>query len=289
MVISKSQNINIAQSLDILCNNFAWECWPTLTETFANKSHQQIQPSEQLFHSRNLYGLLGVRGTEDSYGVDSDVTISLEGISHSPAQAAVDSLEIICFKNFTIPVNETVWNGYRLWVAGVVARLPILAIMDGNTALPRIAQGPHPNQTAGTAFTYKTLEVGWFRVGVIAASITIGQLLAIGIVLNYCKGIYTRDDSHLATAVLLKTAINTPGFDGNKLMTGKELAVSLDHVLEARVGEARVSEARAREARARAARVSYGSWEGQEGGPPEVDLAPGLDAKFPPFPPEHQS
>ena len=233
--------------------------------------------------------MLGVHGYWESYGKDTNVDITLNGISNSPAQAAVDSLEIICQQNFTMPLNETVWNGYRLWISGVVARLPILAIMNGNTALRKIARGPHPNQTAGTAFTYKTLEVGWLRVGVIAASITIGQLLAIGIVLNYCKGIYTRDDSHLATAVLLKTAINTPGFNSSRLTTGKELAASLDHVLEARVGEARVSEARAREARARAAQVSYGSWEGQEGGPPEVDLAPGLDPKFPPFPPEQQS
>lgn len=289
MVILRSQNINITISLDILCNKFAWECLPTLTETFATESHQQIQLREQLFHFRNLYGMLGVRSTGDSYSVDPDVTISLDGLSNSPAQAAVDSLEIICSQNFSMPLNETVWNGYRLWVSGVVARLPILAIMDGNTALPKMAQGPHPNVTTSTVSTFKTLEVGWLRVGIIAACITFGQLLVIGIVLNYCKGIYTRDDSHLATAVLLKTAINTPGFDASKLKTGKELAESLDHVLEARVGEARVSEARAREARARAARVSYGSWEGQDGGVPEVDLAPGLDAKFPPFPPGQRS
>ena len=48
-------------------------------------------------------------------------------------------------------------------------------------------------------------------------------------------------------------------------MTGKELAVSLDHILEGG--------------------VSYGTRTGQEGGPPEVDLASGLDAKFPLLPP----
>jgi len=161
-----------------------------------------------------------------------------------------------------MPLNETVWNGYRLWVSGVVARLPILAIMDANTALPKIARGPHPNQTDGTAFTYKALEVVWLLVALIAASITIGQVLAILTVLYYCNGIYTRDDSALATAELLKTIINR--FDGGKLMTGEELAESLDSVL--------------------GAPVSYGTREGQVGGPPEVDLASGLDAKFPPFP-----
>ncbi|PUU83786.1 hypothetical protein B9Z19DRAFT_1118710 [Tuber borchii] len=139
--------------------------------------------------------------------------------------------------------------------------------MHANTALPKIARGPHPNQIDGTPYTYKTLEITWLRVALIAASITIGQLLAIMAVLYYCNGIYTRDDSHLATAELLKTVITR--FDGGKLMTGEELAVSLDDVLRAP--------------------VSYGTREGQDGGPPEVDLASGLDAKFPPFPPGQRS
>ena len=47
-------------------------------------------------------------------------------------------------------------------------------------------------------------------------------------------------------------------------MKGEELAVLLDRVL--------------------GAPASYKTKEGQHGGPPEVDLARGLDAKFPPFP-----
>ena len=265
--ILRHQNINIATFLDILCGSFAWECWPTLTETIATKSPQPIQPREQLFHNKDLYGSLGVRSDTDSLGTDEEVTIYLDGISNSPAQAAIDSLDIICFQNFTMPLNQTVWNGYRLWVSGVVARLPILAIMHANTALSKIARGPHPNQIAGTPFTYKVLEVGWLRVGLIAASITIGQLLAILTVLYYCSGVYTRDDSALATAELLKTVITR--FDGGKLMTGEELAASLDDVL--------------------GAPVSYGTREGQDGGLPEVDLASGLDAKFPRFPPGQRS
>ena len=266
MVISRSQSINITMSLDIGCDSFAWECWPTLTETVATKSYSPIQPGKLLFNSRNLYGLLGVRGnTEKYYGIDTNATIYLDGVGNSPAQAAVYSLDRICYHTISLPLNETVWNSYRLWVSGVVARLPILAIMHANTALSRIAPGAHPNQKTPTPYTNTTLEVKWLHVGIIAVSITIGQLLAIGAVLYYCKGIYTRDDSHLATAELLKTVINTPGFDGSRLMTGKELAVSLDHILKAG--------------------VSYGTRAGQDGGPPVVDLATGLDAKFPPFPP----
>jgi len=265
MVISRSQNINIP-SLDIGCDSFAWECWPTLTETVDTKSYSPIQPGKPFFNSRNLYGLMGVRGSaDDYYGMDTNATIELDGIGNSPAQAAVDSLDRICDQKISLPLNETVWNGYRLWVSGVVARLPILAIMHANTELSKIAKSSHPNQIDPTKHTDKTLEVKWFRVGVIAASIIIGQILAIRAVLYYCKGIYTRDDSHLATAELLKTVINTPGFDSSKLMTGKELAVSLDHILKGG--------------------VIYGTRAGQDGGPPEVDLASGLDTKFPPFPP----
>ena len=252
-------------SLDIGCDGFAWECWPNLTETVATKSYLPIQPSKLFFNSRNLYGLLGVRGNEEKYyGMGTNATIYLDGVGNSPAQAAVDSLDKICDQTISLPLNETVWNGYRLWVSGIVARLPILAIMNANTALSKIANSPHPNHTAPTTHTDKTLEVKWLPVGIIAASIIVGQLLAIGAVIYYCKGIYTRDDSHLATAELLKTVINTPRFDSSKLMTGKELALSLDHTLKEG--------------------VSYGTRAGQDSGPPEVDLATGLDAKFPPFP-----
>ncbi|PUU83783.1 hypothetical protein B9Z19DRAFT_1038355 [Tuber borchii] len=249
----------------ILCSGFAWECRAALTETIGSKSDQPIQPRERFFHPTKLYGLLGIRSQAYTYNADTQVNITLDGLSNSPAQAAVDSLDIICSSNITMPLNQIVLNGYPLWVSGVVARLPILAIIEANKALPKIAQGPHPDRIYGDPYTHTTLEVKWLHVGVIAASITIGQLLAIGAVLYYCNGIYTRDDSHLATAELLKTVINTPGFDGSKLMTGKELAVSLDHFLEGG--------------------VSYGTRAGQDGGPPEVDLASGLDAKFPPFPP----
>jgi len=232
-------------------------------ETVASKPQQLIQPHERHFHPTSLYGLLGMTGEVYSYSTDKKITLSLDGISHSPAQAAIDSLDIICNQPFIPPLNVTVWNGYRLWVSGVVARLPILAIMHANTALPRIARGPHPNQTAGTAYTYKSLEVNWLRILLITGAIMIGQILAIFVVVNYCNGVYTRDDSYLATAELLKTVINR--FDGGKLMTGEELSVSLDRVL--------------------GASVSYGTRVGQGSGPPEVDLASGLNSNFPPFPP----
>ena len=164
-------------------------------------------------------------------------------------------------------LNETRWNSYTLWISGLVARLPILAITHANTVLPRYTRDTHSSQTSGTAYLHTILEVNWRRVTLIAVSITVGQILAILTVLYYCNGVYTRHDSHLATAELLKTVVNR--FDGGKLMTGEELAVSLDRALGG------VS-------------VSYGTMKGQDGCPPEVDLASGLNGDFPPFPRKRQ-
>ena len=67
---------------------------------------------------------------EHEYGMDTFID--------SPGQAAIDSIDEIFQQNFTMSLNETVWNGYRLWISGVVARLPILAITHSNTHCPRL-------------------------------------------------------------------------------------------------------------------------------------------------------
>ncbi|PUU83791.1 hypothetical protein B9Z19DRAFT_1071646 [Tuber borchii] len=253
----------------IVCSEIAWECSPTLTETVANKSSQ---PHQRLFHSASLYALpasgkMG-RFTPEDLTKEDNFTYSVY-VNQLPSSQtgpnALDGLngpEPICFPHFTMPLDKIRWNTYTLWVSGLVARLPILAITYENTAHPQYTRDTHSNRTAGTAYLHTTLEVNWNRVTITAASIGVGQILAILIVLSYCNGVYTRDDSHLATAELLKTVITR--FDGGKLMTGEELAVSLDRAL--------------------GVSVSYGTREGQDGGPPEVDLASGLDLNFPPFP-----
>ncbi|KAG0634071.1 hypothetical protein HOY80DRAFT_1100964 [Tuber brumale] len=246
----------------ILCENIAWECWPTLTETIDDNESLQIQPHEKFFPPTDLYRLLTVDIDEHNFWVNGGYAY-LSTYRGSFSEVGVgDGMSQLCDPGLFESQNETVWNGYYLWMAGLVARLPVLAIMHANTALPQFARGPYPNQTAGTAYLHTSLEVNWFRVVLIAVSITAGQILAILAVLGYCAGVYTRDDSHLATAELLKTVITR--FDDGRLMTGEELAASLDDVLKAP--------------------VSYGTRKGQDGGPPEVDLASGLDANFSPFP-----
>ena len=251
-------SINIITSLDIVCGRLAWECWPTLTETTTNESHQ-IQPHEHLFHPTHLYWLLAQRNSFDSHHIAGYVF--LVDSSASSGSPALDGVDRICEQIFSMSLEDTRWNSYSLWVSGLVAQMPILAIEYANTELPRYTRDTHSNQTIGTAYLHTNLEVNWNRVTLIAACIIVGQILAILTVLYYCNGVYTRDDSHLATAELLKTVISR--FDGGKLMTGKELAVSLDRVL--------------------GVPVSYGTRKGQDGGPPYVDLASGMDRNFPPF------
>ena len=261
MVIIRLGSINIAMSPDILCYDFAWECWPTLRETIANGTHQ-LQPHEAFFYPKRLYSLPAV-GQKRYENLSEGYTIYVNDLtSHTLGPRVLDGVDIICRQNFSIPLNETRWNSYTLWVSGLVARLPILAITHANTVLPQYTRDTHSNQTAGTAYLHTILEVNWHRVILVGIGITVGQILAILAVLYFCNGIYTRDDSPLATAEILKTVINR--FDGGKLMTGEELAMSLDRAL--------------------GMSVSYGTREGQDGGPPEVDLASGLDANFPPFP-----
>ncbi|KAG0634063.1 hypothetical protein HOY80DRAFT_1100913, partial [Tuber brumale] len=246
----------------IVCSKMALECWPTLTETIGNYKSHQLLPHEKLFRPTNLYQLL-IMGAQyfGSKGREYHIYVTSHASSSVGVEAG-DATSYLCGDPFPQPPNETAWDGYRLWMTGLVARRLIAAIIYANTDLPRFARGPHPNQTSGTAYLHTNLEVNWFRVVIIAVSITGGIILVILTVLYCCDGVYTRDDSHLATAELLKTVINR--FDDGKLMTGEELAASLDDVLEGS--------------------VSYGTRKGQDGGPPEVDLASGLDAKFSPFP-----
>ena len=187
--------------------------------------------------------------------------------SRSSGPPALDGMFKICSADFSMPLNATRWNNYSFWVSGLIARLPIVAIQYANTVLPRYTRDTHSNQTEGAAYLHTSLEINWHRVTLIAVSIMVGQILAILAVLYYCNGVYTRDDSHLATAELLKTVINR--FDGGKLMTGEELAMSLDDVL--------------------GVPVSYGTRKAKESSQPEVDLASGMDRNFPPFPQKRRS
>ncbi|PWW73371.1 hypothetical protein C7212DRAFT_288142 [Tuber magnatum] len=149
---------------------------------------------------------------------------------------------------------------YNLYVAALVARLPIAAIIYGNQVFPRKPKDP---KARITTHVQTTLEVKWRRVGIAAGIIVLGQILAIMVVLYYCRGVYIREDSHLATAELLKTVLNKIG-DGS-MMTTEELENALDKVLKGP--------------------VSYGTVLGMRGDYPQVALGRNVNYDFPHFPP----
>ncbi|RPA98444.1 hypothetical protein L873DRAFT_1828523 [Choiromyces venosus 120613-1] len=138
-----------------ICDSVVWECWPTLTETLDASGSHQIQPLQKLFHSTDLFRLLTVGSGKWGYwGAGEDHIVFMNNFRTSLTGAAVtDGVKYVS------SLQSSWRNSYSLYMAGIVARLPILAIMHANTALPKLARGPHPNQTAGTAYLHTTLEI----------------------------------------------------------------------------------------------------------------------------------
>jgi len=148
---------------------------------------------------------------------------------------------------------------YNRYVATLVARLPIAAIAFGNEKCPRMQKDPkaHSKEDVQT-----TLVVNWGRVAIAAGMIVAGQILAIAVVLYYCRNVYVREDGHLATAELLKTVLIK--IDDGSVMTGVELENALDKVL--------------------GGPVRYGTIPGSQGDRPRVALGREVDYNFPKFP-----
>ncbi|PUU81912.1 hypothetical protein B9Z19DRAFT_1076026 [Tuber borchii] len=138
------------------------------------------------------------------------------------------------------------YNGY---VATLVARLPIAAIAFGTLICPSIQKDPKDHKRKN-------------RVAGAAGAIVASQILAIAVVLYYCRDVYVREDSYLATAELLKTVLIK--IENGSVMTGVELETALDKVL--------------------GGPVRYGTIPGSQGDYPRVALGREVDYNFPEFP-----
>ncbi|KAF3941098.1 hypothetical protein ABW19_dt0207094 [Dactylella cylindrospora] len=115
---------------------------------------------------------------------------------------------------FTVTLED------ELWVANLVARIPLLAILGAETKLPKTTRDPGASEqlVVNTA-----LEVRWNRAIAVLVSILVGQLLAIIVVTFGCREILLRDhDSYLSIARLLRTLIDQ--VDGRSAEKGEELA-----------------------------------------------------------------
>ncbi|XP_014561713.1 hypothetical protein COCVIDRAFT_85780 [Bipolaris victoriae FI3] len=108
--------------------------------------------------------------------------------------------------------------------AHLAARLPILAILGADMQLPKVTKIPGASERL---FIDVRLKVKLKEPIMVLFCIFGGQILAIGVVLFYCRKVFIRDHtSSLSIARLLKTTMED--VEGMSTCTGEELAEHLD-------------------------------------------------------------
>ncbi|PUU81916.1 hypothetical protein B9Z19DRAFT_888929, partial [Tuber borchii] len=259
---------NVSSLTYILYHGTAWECTSRLFETLkgshypkplfgsstlfllpiAERAERAPEPASRL--SNSCGGPSGGRTPSIVYRSFSDLK------SQSSPSVGVQNLNF--YQNGT-GGSTTQKNYYNLYIAGLVARLPIAAIAYGNEVFPRVEKVP---DARWTEYVETKLEVKWGRVGIAAGTIVAVQILAITTILYYCRNVHVREDSYLTTAELLKTVLNRIE-DGNT-MTAKELEDASDEALEGP--------------------ISYGTIPGPQKDQLRVALGCGVDDNFPGFP-----
>ena len=256
--------------LDVVYHETAWECTSLLVETLDGSPHPK-----PLFDSASLFLLPIVEGMER--GGAPELTGHLDNSCGGSSRGGAASIVYQSFTDLTKRSSPSIGvqtlnfyqNGtggsatqktyYNLYIATLVARLPLAAISYENDLLPM----NDTNDGWWKKEVKTTLEVKWDRVGIAVATIVATQILAITAVLYYCRNVYVREDSYLTTAELLKTVLNE--IDDGNTMTAKELGDALDKVLEGP--------------------VSYGTIPSSQGDHPRVALGREVDYNFPGFPP----
>jgi len=202
-------------SLDVIYQETAWECTSILSETPGNPHPEALFDSPTLFllpmverversqeqepagHSDNSCGGPSVGGTASIvYRSFTDLK------SLSCPSVGVQALNF--HKNGT-GGSATQKSYYNLFVAALIARLPIAAIAFAREIFPRIQKDPRAHLKADIK---TTLEVKWDKVVHVAGTIVASQILAIAAVLYYCRNVYVREGSYLTTAELLKTVLD---------------------------------------------------------------------------------
>jgi len=256
-------------SLDVVYHETAWECTSSLFETLRGGPHPN-----PLFDSATLFLLPIVERVERSGELEP--AGHLDNSGGGPSVGGTTSIVYRSFTDLKSQLSPSVGvqtlnfyqngtggsatqrNYYNLYIAGLVARLPIAAIAYGKEVFPRMQKDPEANWTQHVE---TALEVKWGRVALVAGAIVASQILAITAVLYYCRNVYVREDSYLATAELLKTLLSL--IDDGDTMTAKELEDSLDELVGL---------------------VSYGTIRGAQGDKPKVALGREVEYNFPRYP-----
>lgn len=140
-------------------------------------------------------------------------------------------------EHFANYINEVVKGGYeelypelgipthaKLHAAHLAARLPLLAVMGADIQLPRMTRIPGASERR---FVNVRLNVDLKKPIEVLVGILAGQMLAIAVVVFYCRKVFIRDyASHLSVARLLKTTME--GVQGMSTHTGEEITEYLD-------------------------------------------------------------
>ena len=244
----------------------AWECTSTLFETLDGSPDPK-----PLFDPTTLF-LLPIAEREKRGGEGAPVEY-LDNSCGGSSIVCQSFMDLFSQSSFSVGVQTLNFykNGtggsaiqkqyYNVYVATLVARHPIAAIVHLSDVCPRIPKDPAAEYYS-THHVETTLEVKWGRVGMTAGIIVAGQILAIASVLYYCRNVYVPEDSYLATADLLKAVLNEIE-DGNT-RTVEQLRDALDKVLEGP--------------------VSYGTVPGRQGDQPVAAFGCKVDNNFPGFP-----
>jgi len=190
-------------------------------------------------------------------GRTASVAFTLFTETQSRASPSVGVQTLNFYKKGTTLSSDQKEN-YNRYVAALVARLPIAAIAYGDFLCLYMNKDP---KARWKEYVETRLEVKWDRVAGAASAIVASQILAIVVVLYYCRDVYVREDSHLATAELLKTVLIK--IEDGSVMTGVELETALDKVLEGP--------------------VRYGTIPGPQGDYPRVALGREVEYNFPEF------
>ncbi|PUU75108.1 hypothetical protein B9Z19DRAFT_1067671 [Tuber borchii] len=256
----------------VVYHDTAWECTSRFFETLEPGRGPHPKP---LFDSATLFLLPIVER------IERGVSEPTGGLVNSCGGPAVGRTASIAYRSFAdlksrsspsigVQTLNFYQNGtggsaaqkmyYNIYVAGLVARLPMATIAYGDQIYPHVPKDRNANLTINVE---TTLKVKWGRVGIAAGIIVGSQILAIAVVLYYCRNVYVREDSYLTTAELLNTALNK--IDHGSTMTMEELGDALGKALEGP--------------------VSYGTIPSGQGDQPSVALGREVDYNFPGFPP----
>lgn len=211
-----------------------WECQSRLTHGQNNSGigrFHGIQDAKIAYYTRNLLTFPVAGGSRLTYG--EHVMLfrlyyrSDNKNSHSYGINELSPLYMYgLYPNIVDRYSNSINSiGHKLYVAALVARLPILSIATADNILPKT----NKDNSTQESFVHTTLEVKWTKVGVTVGAIIGGQILAVLAVLYYSRNVFIRDDSYLSTARLLKTIMAK--IENGSLGTGEQLARYFDDSL----------------------------------------------------------